>query len=59
MNQVERWEQELKAAGWRPWEKHPRAVFWYAPNGQVHPGPGWAWQVMKNGNLSNKETNTL
>jgi len=54
MNQVELWEQELKAAGWRPMEAHPHAAIWRAPSGELIPGPGYAWQVMTNSNATTK-----
>lgn len=40
-------EAELKAEGWRPFAAHPNSEAWYAPDGQVYPGPGFAWQTMK------------
>jgi hypothetical protein len=41
------WEEELKAAGWKPQAAHPRSPAWYSPSGQLYPGPGYAWLVMK------------
>jgi hypothetical protein len=49
-------EAELKAAGWTPFEHHPNASFWRSPDdGMLHPGPGWAWLVMQEAKLRNKQ----
>jgi hypothetical protein len=46
------WEEELKAAGWKPMAAHPRSPIWVDPNPpdpkyRLVPGPGYAWLVMK------------
>lgn len=42
----QRWEAELKEAGWVPGAEHPNSPTWIAPDGQVYPGPGYAWTIM-------------
>jgi len=43
----QQWERELKEAGWRPLAVHPNSPVWRAPNGQLYPGPGFAWSVLQ------------
>ena len=43
----QKWEAELKAAGWRPLAAHPNSPTWRAPNGLIYAGPGYAWTVMQ------------
>lgn len=47
--EIEQWESELVAAGWRPWAAHRNSPMWISPSGELFPGPGYAHQVMKNG----------
>jgi hypothetical protein len=41
------WEEELKAAGWKPTTAHPRSPTFVSPDGGLYSGPGYAWLVMK------------
>jgi len=43
---TQRWEEELKEAGWEPLAKHPNSPIWRAPDGQLYAGPGYAHSVM-------------
>lgn len=45
---VERWERELIAAGWRRYRYRGREskTLWVSPHGTVHRGPHGAWEVM-------------
>src|ERR1017187_6671969 len=43
---VELWERELTAAGWRPNNHHSRTI-WRSPSGSLHLGPFGAWKTMK------------
>lgn len=40
------WEKELKEAGWTPVAAHPNSPIWYAPDGKLYAGPGYAHSVM-------------
>jgi hypothetical protein len=51
-------EKELKESGWTPLAVHPNSPIWRAPDGQLHPGPGYAWLVMleqKHNAMSSKQ----
>ena len=58
---IDRQEIELKAAGWKPMAAHPHSLIWLSPptqsepDGLLHPGPGWAWSVMKEQQKDNKQ----
>lgn len=43
---MERWIADLLSAGW---QRHDAAdpAAWRAPNGDLYPGPGPAWQAMR------------
>jgi len=41
------WEKELKDAGWKPTAAHPNSPAWVSPAGQLYPGPGYAYLIMK------------
>jgi hypothetical protein len=43
----QQWEKELKEAGWEPCAAHPNSPMWRDPDGQLFPGPGYAYSVMK------------
>jgi len=45
--ETQRWEEELKEAGWKPLAAHPNSKVWRDPQGQLHPGPGYSWLVMQ------------
>lgn len=45
--EMQQWEAELKAAGWRPTALHPNSPTWRAPDGVIYAGPGYAHTVMK------------
>jgi hypothetical protein len=49
---VECWERQLRAAGWRPWNIRTRkessgSTTWKAPSGLFYRGPYKAWKVMR------------
>ena len=53
---TQRWEEELKEAGWEPLAKHPNSPIWRAPSGQLFAGPGYAWLVLQEQkNLKDKQ----
>jgi hypothetical protein len=41
------WEEELVANGWKPIAAHPHSNAWRAPDGTLHPGPGYSWLLMQ------------
>ena len=49
----QQWEDELKEAGWKPLAAHPNSPLWFAPDGQLYPGPGFAWSVMQDRRKNN------
>lgn len=42
----QRWEEELKEAGWKPLAAHPNSPVWRDPQGKLYAGPGYAHSVM-------------
>jgi hypothetical protein len=42
----QRWEKDLREAGWEPLAVHPNSPTWRAPDGQLYAGPGYAHSVM-------------
>ncbi len=48
-------EQELKEAGWTPLAVHPNSPVWRAPDGMLYPGVGYAWLVMIESQLKDKQ----
>lgn len=54
---VDRWERELREAGWRQWlglpgtrqYGRPHRTIWEAPSGALFRGPAGAWRRMKEG----------
>lgn len=51
---VECWERQLRAAGWRPWslrkgEESRGSTTWKSPEGLFYRGPYGAWRVMRGG----------
>ena len=46
---IDRWERELREAGWKNYEYRGRIkrYIWVAPNGALYRGPYAAWQMMK------------
>lgn len=45
----ERWERELREAGWKPYmfRGHERRNMWVSPQGTMHLGPYGAWRLMQ------------
>ena len=46
---IERWERELREAGWRPYRYRgrERKTMWVSPGGAIFRGPYGAWRVMR------------
>jgi len=44
--ETQQWEEELKAAGWKPLSAHPCSEVWCDPDENLYPGPCYAWTVM-------------
>ena len=49
------WEDELKAADWKPVAAHGRSFVWRSPDGVLIPGLGYCWSVMKQQQKDNKQ----
>src|SRR5205807_1611317 len=47
VSEREQCEKELREAGWQPTAVHPNSPTWRSPDGQLYPGPGYAWVIMK------------
>lgn len=46
---IDRQCDDLLAAGYKPVALHPRSPVWITPTGERVPGPGHAWELMKQG----------